>query len=344
MTHNAFPYISIQPNRITTYYQKDVTQATNSTQNQENQQPRNNNSGRNLSAKAQKRLKSKIQWLLTFSKKKRIYNDYTNRYFTFNINFITLTLPTPQMHQDTTLKSEALNQFITELRQSFEVHNYIWRAECQQNGNIHFHFCTDTYIPWFVIRRIWNRQLKKLGYIGRYRRKFSDMSWQDYVKYNQKIGVKDLSTIKKRFDYGNKTNWSDPNSTDIHSVNKIRNIGAYLAKYMAKGAQEKSKDGRYNVQYRRISGRLWGCSASLSKCKSIIELRDSTFNALMDAASAVKDAFVLSENYFTFIGVDFKRLGKKWIQYINKLFLDYKATIGYNSGGIPQKQYQYKPT
>lgn len=344
MTQNAFPYISIQPNRITTYYQRDVTQPTNSTQNQPNQQPRNNNTGRDLSAKAAKRLKSKIQWLLTFSKPKKIFNDYTNRYFTFNINFITLTLPTPQAHHDTTIKSQALNQFITELRKSFQLENYVWRAEAQRNGNIHFHFVTDTYLPWFVIRRIWNRQLRKLGYIDRYHQKFSNMSWKDYVKYSQKIGVKDLSIIKKRFDYGKKTNWTDPNTTDIHSVQKIRNIGAYLSKYMAKGTKAKSKDGRYNLQYRRISGRLWGCSASLSKCKSIIELRDSTFNALMDAAAAVKNAFVLQENYFTFIGVDFKQLGARWVQYINKLFLNYKASINYHSGTIPNKQYQYKPT
>ena len=38
----------------------------------------------------------------------------------------------------------------------------------------------------------------------------------------------------KRFEYGKKTNWSDPNTTDIHSVYKINNLAAYLSKYMAK--------------------------------------------------------------------------------------------------------------
>lgn len=337
----TLPHISIKPNAITYYYQSNHNPSQYNNENTNIKQPQSNNKHRGLSPKARKRIQSKIQWLLTYAQPKRVYNDYSNRFFTFKINFITLTLPTLQFHTDATIKSQALNQFLTEVRQHFEVRNYVWRAECQGNGNIHFHICTDTYIPWFVVRRIWNRQLRKLGYIQAYCERFSAMDFQDYKAYCWSVGVKSLDTIMRRYNYGKKTNWKDPNTTDIHSVAKVRNLAAYLSKYMAKGSNEQSDQKEYQLKDRRIIGRLWGCSQSLSKCKSIIQLADSTMLALGDAVEKIKGCYVASEDYFSYLSADFRRLGKKWKALINRLFLEYKNVIDYVPGGIPNKKYYY---
>ena len=155
------PYCSLKPNQATIFYQSTNPGPRNYNNNTKVVQPKNNKPKRNLSFKGRRRVQNSINWLLYYAKDKRIYNEKRGKYFNFKINFITLTLPTLQFHTDNTIKSKALNSFLTYLRKHFGLNNYIWRAECQSNGNIHFHIATDTYIPWFIIRSTWNRQLRK---------------------------------------------------------------------------------------------------------------------------------------------------------------------------------------
>lgn len=340
--NGTLPFLSLKPNQLTVFFESVAHKSGNLFEGTERIQPRNNQPKRGLSSKARKRIHSKINWLLTFAKTKKIFNDYTNRYFNFKINFITLTLPTLQAHKDTTIKSQLFNQFLTELRRFHSVHNYVWRAECQANGNIHFHIATDTYIPWFIIRSTWNRQLRKLGYIDRYQNKFKSMSFKDYQHYCNSNGINDLSTISARFDYGNKTNWRDPNSTDIHSVHKVKNISGYLAKYMAKVEKRKGDNNDYDLKYRKIEGRNWGCSQSLSRCKSIVDWADNFCNDLIDYAKQNLKPYELTEKYFYCLFFDFNRLSNELKALINKVFLDYKKTIDYISGGIPNRKYYHQ--
>lgn len=337
--NGSLPFMSIKPNQLTVFFESVANGTGNLLTPIERKKPINNQPKRGLSSKAKRRIQNKIHWLVTFAKTKRIYNDYTNRYFSFKINFITLTLPIIQRHSDKTIKSKCFNQFLTELREYHEVSNYVWRAEVQQNGSIHFHIATDTYIPWFIIRRIWNRQLRKLGYIEAYHSKFSQMDFKAYQLYSQSNGTNDLSTIYARFQYGKKTNWRDPNTTDIHSTNKVNNLAAYMAKYMAKTAKTKKSTETYDLKERRIEGRNWGCSQSLSRCKSIVDWADNLCNSIIDYARANLKPFEKHETYFHCYFFDFKKLGGELKVVINQMFLDYKHTIDYHSGGVPNKKY-----
>jgi hypothetical protein len=76
--------------------------------------------------------------------------------------------------------------------------NYVWRAEPQANGNIHFHILSDVFIPHDELRIVWNRIQVKNGYI--------------------------VPSAKKQ----------NPNSTDIHSLKTIGNVAAYVSKYCTK--------------------------------------------------------------------------------------------------------------
>jgi hypothetical protein len=98
--------------------------------------------------------------------------------------FVTLTLPSVQMHSDNDIKEHILHPFINWLKQSsdeyykrggmrgmqkgFGVKGYFWRAETQQNGNIHFHLLCDKYVPWDRIRQKWNECCESLGYVTTY--------------------------------------------------------------------------------------------------------------------------------------------------------------------------------
>lgn len=164
-----------------------------------------------------------------------------------------------QFLDDNYIKKNLLNQFLTELRQQFNVTHYVWRAEAQKNGNLHFHITTSKFIYWKKLRTIWNRILDKTSLIDDYQKKFQHLDFDDYCQLADPFCNKSYRKLYKAFQYGEKTNWRDPNTIDVHSVKKAKNISAYMGKYFAKE----------NELRRHISGKLWRLSYSLSKLKSI---------------------------------------------------------------------------
>lgn len=81
---------------------------------------------------------------------------------------------------------------------------YIWTAETQKNGNIHFHIITPTFINKYLLQITWNRHTETLGYVGR-------------------------SSTK------------NPPSTNIKGVNQTGKAIAYITKYLSKGNNERRK-------------------------------------------------------------------------------------------------------
>lgn len=128
--------------------------------------------------------------------------------------FITLTLPSKQVHSDEEIKRQCLTPFLSYVTRTKGSKGYIWRAELQKNGNIHFHMFVDVYIPHQWLREVWNNTLSPLGY---------------------------LDAFEKAHGHRN------PNSTDIERVGKIDKAVAYLSKYIAKenGKQPRDLDGRH---------------------------------------------------------------------------------------------------
>lgn len=217
-----------------------------------------------LSAKAIRRLSNSVNWLVASAKKKFIYDKKSGKRFAFKINFITLTIPTLEHGlSDHEFKAKLLHNFINTCRYKYDLKNYVWKVEAQKNGNIHAHFTTDTFIHHKDLRDTWNRILKKAGILQLYTEKHSAMSFEDYFKSYYSSDSQFLAKAKKAYAFGTSTNWTSPNSTDVHAVHKVSDIAAYLAKYMSKNEKDR----------RKIKGRLWSCSTNLSeKNKLVIEL------------------------------------------------------------------------
>lgn len=207
-----------------------------------------------LTPGAKKRLKRAIQTITAIAEPKVAFNPATGKDFNFTLNFITLTLPGPQRNiTDREIKKQCLEPFLLQARRWFKLHSYIWRAERQKNGSIHFHLVTDTFIPYDQLRDLWNLKCNNLGFIDRFEQK-----------------------------YGHR----HPNSTDVHAIKKVRNLSAYFSKYMAKDAETAEQRMRIpfarqiwheklimakGVKYKRIltrkesliEGKVWDCSQNL---------------------------------------------------------------------------------
>lgn len=164
-----------------------------------------------ISKSAKKRLRASIGWLILKVAHKIKRGQLKQKVLAKNISFITLTLPSKQVHTDKEIKELCLNQFLIEMRKIWGLKDFVWRAETQKNGNIHFHLLTDKYIPYTDIRARWNRIVDKLGYVKR---------------YTEKTG---------------KTN---PPSTEIKAIKKVQNIELYISKYCTKDEGNRPIKGR----------------------------------------------------------------------------------------------------
>lgn len=165
-----------------------------------------------MSKTAMKRFRNCFTWLMIISNKKTVYSKLENKYFTFKINFITLTLPTAQKHSDGHVKNNMLQPFLRWMAKSHNANSYIWKAEAQSNGNIHFHITTNKFIHWKSVRAKWNRILA----VNNYCKVFQD-------------GTNDKGDA----------------ATQIKSVKNDKSIELYMMKYMMKNETDKRQiEGR----------------------------------------------------------------------------------------------------
>ena len=182
-----------------------------------------NNPHGTISKKANSKIITRINWLHTIAKNKRTFNPKYKSNYWWKCNLITLTLPSAQTHTDVEIKRKLLNAFFTAAKRKWNVVHYIWKSEKQRNGNIHFHIACEVFIPYQELQSTWNNICLEHGY----------------------------NIITKK--------GTQANSTDVHSMQKIKNAIAYMAKYLCKNEEQKNL----------IEGKIWGCSNSLSVLNAI---------------------------------------------------------------------------
>jgi hypothetical protein len=161
------------------------------------------------------RLRNALNVLMLQSPVNYTTDKSTGKTYRFFLNFITLTLSQKQMHDDGFIQRKMLQPFLKWLIRN-NATGYVWKAEIQKNGNIHYHITTNKYIHYGRIRTKWNSIQFKNGYL------------KDY------------------FDkYGN----HNPNSTDVKSVKSATKAFKYIAKYMLKIEEDKRQVASHKFGY-----------------------------------------------------------------------------------------------
>lgn len=286
-----------------------------------------------ISKNAYRNLKSKISWLYYLANSNKITLENKKMIYNFKMAFITLTLPSKQKHNTQTITNECLNQFITELRDKYNMRNYVWRLEFQKNGNVHYHIATDAFIPYKEIRKVWNRQMYKLGYVQEYQKKFSGMSLTEYNNlYNQK-GKIEFNKIKERFLKAKKANWANPPTVDVKSVVSNKSIANYISKYFSKGDNGGVIKNELDNEENSFGLRLWFCSRSLSKLSKVSNFCEAVKYDIFAIVSYAKSKLTLynrysSSTYFEIMSMPKK--AKKWIEKILKGYANDKEYIPWN--------------
>lgn len=311
--------VNISSNRITVYPERTNLSA-NSTTFGIKQFPKSSNQQKSaeLSKKAQRRIRNTINWLIVCSAPRNIQVSKRQTIKNFRISFITLTLPSKQMHTHKEIKERCLNQFLTTLRQKFNVKNYVWKAELQKNGNIHFHLTIDKFIHYMQIRKYWNQCINKLGYVDAYANRMQNLSFEDYCYYEKLRGNTNMKQMKTAYNFGVSTNWQSPNSTDVKSVKHVKNFASYMAKYLTKPVADKNKTGLISDSADELKGRLWYCSQSLSALSGYKTFLTFDLRYTLQKLKEVKGVFncwsLYSESIFFKIG----KLTKELRQFIRE--------------------------
>jgi hypothetical protein len=238
--------------------------------------------------------------------------------------FVTLTLPSEQQHTDKYLKENALKPFLQWLRDQHNVINYLWKAETQRNGRLHFHLIIDRYVHREEVKRHWNKIMKRLGYIEPYaqaqRAKFTNEKGELEFSYTEKelkeqikrirerrkkgdetikldrTGVKGLALrhLQNRYENAKAANFSQPPSTDVQGLSDMSNAVAYCAKYFSKNnddaidGTDKEEIAEYerSQKYRSVEGRLWDCSKDVKALKPFRKI--ASYSAQTDSGQFLR--------------------------------------------------------
>ena len=195
----------------------------------------------------QKRIRKALDTLLQSTKTHRIYNPILKVSHSFRLAFITLTISSKVIIDHKRAYSNLLRPFLQWLQVTKGNNFYIWKAELQKRGQIHYHITVNTFIEMSEIRSKWNYLQRKNGII--------------------------------------KENYNPP-STEIKAVKNIRNIEHYLAKYISKNTSENYTLNENSINeiiqdeveclgaiiscypsntcnFRKIEGKIWDCSENL---------------------------------------------------------------------------------
>jgi hypothetical protein len=249
----------------------------------------NSHHGR-ISPIALRKITRAVDYLVYLVPRRKYFTTADGRAGNYFLSFITLTLSSDQIHSDNEIKRNCLEPFLNEMRKRWKVNNYIWRAEKQANGNLHFHIVSDRFIWWNDLRNSWNYYQERLGYVTRYRD--AQKTWhRDGFKCRENLTKRwSRDSQYKAYKTGLHNDWNSPNSSDVHSLKTVTSVRSYICKYITKSEQSQN-----------ITGRLWGCSYELTNLSGSREFADGYIRENLDILLHSEKCKVYKSDYYTVI-------------------------------------------
>lgn len=185
-----------------------------------------------------KRILTAVDVMLLNTPMRKIYNPVTDKEHDFRVGFATLTVTddvAPNMKEGNEALGRLLRHFKAPWKRrkmSEPLTRYVWKAELQKRGTLHYHITTNAFIHYIELGRVWNDLQKEYGWLNNY--------------------------------HATHGHWY-PNSTDIHAVWQVSNLGGYISKYMGKKAFIDASEMGFPspIVPLMLGGKIWGCSDDL---------------------------------------------------------------------------------
>lgn len=186
--------------------------------------------GGEITVCSRKNISRAIQLLLMGSPRKWYENPITGKRNHHQLTFITVTFSCHSIVKLSEEYEKSLKPFLRWLRERKKVKNYVWKAEYQKRGQLHYHITTNEFIRHDELRQKWNSIQFNNGYLD---------------------------------DYHKLTGHYNAPSTEIDAVYKVENIESYLIKYLQKEVKSEDKEAQDDLENNNVRGKIWGCSENL---------------------------------------------------------------------------------
>lgn len=284
VANHYYTSLHIRPTSVAIVTKKAIPYSGQKFKTTHHENFKSNATNGDISQAAKRRIQNAIEWMIATAKRKQVVDFETGKTFNFKVNFITLTLSATQRHSDTEIMQCCFRPWLELVRKKYGLKRYVWRTEVQQCGNIHFHITTDVYIPHQDLRRIWNNQQEKLGYVTEF--------YNRHGHHNpNSTDVKSVKHVKKMANYMAKYMSKTRSYTKVGEVRKIngviKEIMFHSAEYRSENAEQ--KEGKIIASIiepipRKVTCKLWFLSRELSKFKSVVVTEhDLCFEAFKEA-------------------------------------------------------------
>lgn len=261
-----------------------------------------------LSLNSKKEIIKRIKWINEIGEIKN-YKTKKGDIIQYKTSMITLTIPKKVENTPKEITKIVLGNFITLMRKTQGMNNYLWKLELQKNGNVHYHLISDVEIDFFYIKKIWNNSLNILGIIDEYSKekikkgfkKYEIERIEEFKKYKKigKLSPNQVKTeIKRTWEIGQKTKWREPNTVNVKRIQLDYNIAGYIAKYISKNEEEKEE----LIEEKKI-GRFWSSSTNLSKIKQIGKEIQDILQFVYDYSYQVYRKKEFIHDYFSIIKI-----------------------------------------
>lgn len=180
----------------------------------------------------------------------RLYNAPRAKKEQLLPTFITLTYPI-NMQEDLSARRYELGKFITYMQRKNFLKRYLWKAEAQKNGSLHYHIITDNYIRKELVRDIWNTAIEKhvlqygkepfgtrieavkdhrkaLSYVMKYMTKDDDRRQIGGNKWGSSDNLKLLQYFKEEDEFQIRVNQNNLDNAGLESINVNDFVSIYL--------------------------------------------------------------------------------------------------------------------
>lgn len=196
------------------------------------------------------------------------------------ISFVTLTLSSPQ--KKGVNYYTLLNLMLKKIYYNYGL-NYVWKAEHQENKNVHFHVILLGCVDWKFIRSAWNKI--QSSHVDEYQMKMKEKYRRGYFFDSSMLtpsgNIVGEDVQKERYKKGVKSNWRNPNSVDVKIIGgeEGSNIGLYISKYI-----NKTEEKEIPVALRL--SRYWGCSDVVRNLKYTKYYEDELSNQVYQSLTS----------------------------------------------------------
>lgn len=279
-----------------------------------------------MSDGARKRMAKAITIMCQGCRSKWKMNPFTGQLQYHNLTFLTLTIHSPSRNVPAREAYEKmLAPFLRWLREKHNVRTYVWKAELQKRGQLHYHMTFPNMIHLQDVRDKWNSLQREAGYLDEYAKQ--------HGHYNA-------------------------NSIDIVSTKNVKGLARYIVKELVKEIDarrlEISKELEENTnadphevdtiadfllgEETRINGKVWDCSNNLSgKNYFCVPLTKQAIDKI-DQFCADPETFYIEDDFYRLVVLD--KHPPPWMCLLNdwerENFLQYVEEICYVRDPVPE--------